>query len=117
MNQPTHLRFGPTLTRQTLWQTAKPVAPRIHRFTDAPDGFAEEIREAVLTLRIRQQGRLNVSLTISLGVASVIPEAGQSPAELIKSADVALYKAKKQGRNCCVSALSAVSVDNKKLAA
>jgi diguanylate cyclase (GGDEF)-like protein/PAS domain S-box-containing protein len=38
-------------------------------------------------------------LTASLGVASLMPQKGMSPTDLIKLADMALYKAKKEGRN------------------
>jgi diguanylate cyclase (GGDEF)-like protein/PAS domain S-box-containing protein len=38
-------------------------------------------------------------VTISCGIASMIPSGGTSPQKLIENADRALYKAKKQGRN------------------
>lgn len=38
-------------------------------------------------------------VTISLGIASVIPKSEHAPQELIERADQALYKAKEQGRN------------------
>jgi diguanylate cyclase (GGDEF)-like protein len=41
------------------------------------------------------------TVTISMGIASYGPES-EGPAELIASADKALYKAKSAGRNCCV---------------
>jgi diguanylate cyclase (GGDEF)-like protein len=39
-------------------------------------------------------------VTISLGVASVVPKQGVSPATLVAAADRALYQAKRSGRNC-----------------
>jgi len=59
---------------------------------------AEEIRKRVEELRIENEGIKSV-ITVSLGVASLIPENGMEPDELIEAADRALYKAKKDGRN------------------
>jgi len=78
---------------------------------------AEKIRATVLTLRDQQQGRSDMSPTISVGVASMIPQAGLSSRDLVKSADAALYKAKQQGRNCCVTAAAVRLVHNANLAA
>ena len=43
----------------------------------------------------------NVSVTISIGTAEPL-SAFNNPAEVLKSADKALYQAKKKGRNCTV---------------
>ena len=61
---------------------------------------AEEIRSAVKALEIVQaSSRLSKYLTLSLGVASLIPSNEYSPAMLINAADQALYEAKAQGRD------------------
>ncbi|MEH2459800.1 EAL domain-containing protein [Nostoc sp.] len=41
-------------------------------------------------------------ITLSLGVATIIPHSQLSPATLIAAADLGLYQAKAQGRNCVV---------------
>ncbi|BBB27913.1 diguanylate cyclase [Amphritea japonica] len=63
--------------------------------------LAEHIRQQIIDLDIRHSPNFkDQPVTISLGVASTLPsQKGQSPKELIDQADIALYKAKKQGRN------------------
>ena len=61
---------------------------------------AEQIRIAITNLGIvHQSSSISDIVTISLGVASMLPNSMQEPATLIKQADTALYRAKQQGRN------------------
>jgi len=62
---------------------------------------AERIREGVEDLQIRHgKSPFNETLTISLGIASTIPDDNLRVAQLISMADKALYQAKRDGRNC-----------------
>ncbi len=61
---------------------------------------AEQISAAIKNLNITHQNSdISDIVTISLGVASLLPSFSQEPSILIKQADVALYKAKQKGRN------------------
>mgnify|MGYP002682936476 CR=1 FL=1 len=59
---------------------------------------AEEIRTRIEGLGI-ERGEIKSVITVSLGVASVIPDSEMEPNGLIDAADRALYKAKEEGRN------------------
>lgn len=61
--------------------------------------LAERLRARVETTRPPAGDRL----TVSLGVAH-LPATGHEPSQVLKQADVALYKAKREGRNRVVSA-------------
>ncbi len=64
---------------------------------------AEQLRQHVKQMAVSYQEKPLGPVTISLGVA-VYPEHGQEAGELIKSADMALYRAKAEGRDRAVSA-------------
>ena len=66
--------------------------------------IAEKIRLAVENLRMPHSGNTLASIvTISIGVASMIPNPEAQPAALIHQADDCLYKAKHAGRNRVVA--------------
>lgn len=61
---------------------------------------ANRVHQAIRALGIpHQTSGVSDSVTISLGIATVIPSTDGSPAELVNQSDKALYCAKKQGRN------------------
>ncbi|EAW37970.1 diguanylate cyclase domain-containing protein [Lyngbya sp. PCC 8106] len=64
---------------------------------------AEGIRQAIKSLNIpHSQSKIADCITVSSGVASVVPQANDSPSNLIATADTALYEAKKKGRDCVI---------------
>lgn len=67
--------------------------------------FAEAMRLRVLALEIpHESSRTAKWVTVSQGVASVVPSLDQTPADLVAAADAAMYRAKQGGRDRVVRA-------------
>jgi diguanylate cyclase (GGDEF)-like protein/PAS domain S-box-containing protein len=61
---------------------------------------AKAIREEIAALKIpHPHSPIGDYLTVSMGIASVVPTADQTPDDLIAAADAALYQAKRRGRD------------------
>jgi GGDEF domain-containing protein len=64
---------------------------------------AERLRRAVADLRVVHEKSPGGIVTISIGVASIVPAKGDSAQRLIEVADAGLYQAKRRGRNVVVA--------------
>ena len=63
-------------------------------FTKAP-----QIRMAVEALAVPHTGSASQRVTISVGGVMKVPQPGEDMKQLIEAADLALYRAKRDGRN------------------
>lgn len=76
-------------------------------FNTNPEGakdIAIHLRKSVKSLKIRHESSsISDHVTISMGVASAVPMIGMSKEILFEKADIALYNAKRHGRDCFVS--------------
>jgi two-component system, chemotaxis family, response regulator WspR len=62
--------------------------------------FAEKVRSAVAAVGIPHRGSTTAgTVTVSIGIAWVRPQVGESYLRLIETADGALYEAKRSGKN------------------
>jgi diguanylate cyclase (GGDEF)-like protein len=66
------------------------------------NALGEVVRKAVEELRIVHAEAARGYITVSVGVASLVPDAKQCAADLLEAADRALYIAKRRGRNTVV---------------
>jgi diguanylate cyclase (GGDEF)-like protein len=64
---------------------------------------AERLRHAVEGLCIAHAASPTGQVTVSIGCASLAPEVGRNTERLIEAADIALYAAKRRGRNAVVA--------------
>ena len=68
---------------------------------EAAREVAEKCRQAVQDLGIEHAGNAGYGVvTISIGVACIVPEEDLHYGDLIEMADQALYESKEKGRNC-----------------
>jgi GGDEF domain-containing protein len=87
-------------------KTAKDAAPHLERLRQEIADYMMSLRgedrptndQAGQGRRSAMRSQRDVSVTVSIGVAESSPNLG-TPAEVIKAADQALYKAKNSGRN------------------
>ncbi len=66
--------------------------------------IAESIRRAVADLAIPHEDNEGGIVTVSIGVATVVPQGDDASAALVEAADAAVYQAKAAGRNRVASA-------------
>ncbi|MEG4344492.1 diguanylate cyclase [Microcoleus sp. A003_D6] len=83
--------------------------------TDAAGAIAvaDSMRQAIRDLAIpHEQSDVSAIVTVSMGIATVIPTAETSPDALVALADRALYDAKRQGRDRCIIANQMTALDD-----
>ena len=68
--------------------------------------LAEDVRRAIEDLAMAHAGAPCGFVTVSVGVASLVPQPDQSAGDLVQAADNALYAAKRRGRNAVVTQVS-----------
>jgi diguanylate cyclase (GGDEF)-like protein len=66
---------------------------------------AERCRELIASEQIpHERSPLGPSLSISMGVGTIVPQEGDSPTDFVDTTDAQLYRAKREGRNCIAAA-------------
>jgi diguanylate cyclase (GGDEF)-like protein len=66
---------------------------------DHARAIAERVRTRVAQQAIANKPAPNGLVTVSIGIATMQPQSGESPQSLIEAADAMLYEAKRRGRN------------------
>jgi diguanylate cyclase (GGDEF)-like protein len=74
--------------------------------------LAEDIRHEIAALRIPHEASEFGIVTVSVGVASLVPQASDAPTPLVELADKLLYQAKAAGRNRTESLVAALPAPN-----
>jgi len=65
--------------------------------------LGEHLRQRIESAELNPNGKAPLRITISVGVASLAMNEDKSLEQLMNMADIALYRAKSQGRNCVES--------------
>jgi len=74
---------------------------------------AELVRRAIKELPIERPGRAAApAITVSIGLATAVPDRGITPEDLLLAADRSLYQAKRQGRDRVVQASALRSLEH-----
>ncbi|MCX8023277.1 MAG: diguanylate cyclase [Syntrophorhabdaceae bacterium] len=72
--------------------------------------FAQKLKDGIRALSIpHAQSSVASYVTVSMGIATMVPKQGQSESAIIEAADKALYEAKQKGRNLIVRNTETVS--------
>jgi len=72
--------------------------------SEAADAYAREVSQRVLELHIHHPRATNRYVTVSVGIATLVPPRGASPSMLTDAAQGALERAKSGGRNRVMTA-------------
>ena len=71
--------------------------------SEGAEAVAERVRERIAAHRFLEALGLTIHLTVSIGVAT-LPDVAASVEELVKAADIAMYRVKESGKNgVCVA--------------